>query len=213
METGFTSQIRTLKRSKIRTKVDARLKSFAAFENKSEQFWFSELCFCILTANSKAKTAIEIQKELGPQGFRTASLNKLKQTILKNKHRFYNNKAKYIVEARQHKNVKRVIQALVKDAGEPEARDWLVNNVKGIGYKEASHFLRNVGYKNVAILDRHILNLLVENRRIKTKPKTLNSKVYTKIERILQNIADELKMSQAELDMYLWYMKTGEVLK
>ena len=42
-----------------------------------------------------------------------------------------------------------------------QAREWLVHNVKGIGYKEAGHFSRNIGFtQDLAILDRHILKNL-----------------------------------------------------
>jgi N-glycosylase/DNA lyase len=73
--------------------------------------------------------------------------------------------------------------------------------------------LRNVGYKNLAILDRHVLNLMKEYDIIKEKPKTLNKKKYLEIEKIFKKIANTLKMSCAELDLYVWYMKTGKVLK
>ncbi|GAJ17855.1 unnamed protein product, partial [marine sediment metagenome] len=33
---------------------------------------------------------------------------------------------------------------------EIKLREWVVKNFKGLGYKEASHFLRNIGYKNFA---------------------------------------------------------------
>ncbi len=88
-----------------------------------------------------------------------------------------------------------------------------MKNIKGIGYKEASHFLRNVGYKNIAILDRHIINLMLEYGLIEEKPKTLSRKIYLSIEKKLKIIADRLNMPMAELDLYMWYMKTGEVLK
>ena len=107
-------------------------------------------------------------------------------------------------------NIKDIIQK-IKD--ERTAREWLVNNVKGLGYKEASHFLRNVGYNNVAILDRHILNLMVENKLLKEKPKTLNKKLYLDIENKLELLAKKLGLNLAELDFYMWYLKTGEVLK
>ena len=92
------------------------------------------------------------------------------------------------------------------------AREWLVKNVKGIGYKEASHFLRNVGYKNLAILDRHILNLMDEEGLIE-KPKSLTRKNYLEIEKKFIALSKRLKMSAAELDLHMWHMKTGEVLK
>lgn len=72
---------------------------------------------------------------------------------------------------------------------------------------------RNVGFKNLSILDRHILNLLYENGYISKVPKPLTKKIYLKIERVFQKLAEELNMSCAELDLYMWFMKTGEVLK
>jgi len=42
-----------------------------------------------------------------------------------------------------------------------DMREWLIRSIRGIGYKEASHFLRNIGLgENLAILDRHILKNL-----------------------------------------------------
>jgi len=38
--------------------------------------------------------------------------------------------------------------------------EWLVKNLTGLGYKEAGHFLRNIGSGKIAILDRHILRNL-----------------------------------------------------
>ena len=49
--------INELRVSKVSKIVKQRLKEFEAFKNKSTAEWFSELCFCILTANSKAETA------------------------------------------------------------------------------------------------------------------------------------------------------------
>ena len=203
----LVKEIKSLENSSVKNKVDKRLKEFEDFKNKRE--WFSELCFCILTANSKAATALKIQEELTQKGFCEYSLDDIRKTIRKNKHRFHNNKAKYIINAREHIDIKNKI----KELNEIKAREWLAKNVKGLGYKEASHFLRNVGYKNLAILDRHILNLMKEYAFIKEKPKTLNKKKYLKIEKIFKKIADTLKMSCAELDLYMWYMKTGKVLK
>ena len=127
--------------------------------------------------------------------------------IKRNKHRFHNNKTKYIVEARKYKNIKTI---LVK---EDDPREWLVKHIKGLGYKESSHFLRNVGYTDYAIVDRHILNVLLDNKVIKEKPLSLNKKVYLEIEGKLALIGKKLKMNQAKLDLYLWYIKTGKVLK
>jgi len=209
-------QIEQLRNSDTRKIVEQRLSEFSAFRNKPNEEWFSELCFCLLTANSKARTAISIQKELGGDGFCSCAADDIRQCIIRNKHRFHNNKTKYIVEARKFLDIKDKIRSIVGGKGkhgEIEAREWLVNNIKGLGYKEASHFMRNVGYFNLSILDRHILNLMADNSIIGSKPDSLTPKVYKEIEQIFAGIAAQLGMSLAELDLYMWYMKTGEVLK
>jgi len=43
--------------------------------------------------------------------------------------------------------------------------------------------------------------------------KILNKKTYLKIEEKLRTIADKLKLTLAEFDLYLWYLETGKVLK
>lgn len=202
-------QIYELQNSKVRKVVEKRLEEFEELGKKGNDEWFSELCFCLLTANSRARTAIEIQKQLGVKGFKEAGEETISRVIKLNKHRFHNNKAKYIVCSRANKDIKDKLAGM----SEVESREWLVKNIKGLGYKEASHFLRNVGKKNLAILDRHILNLMAENKLIKEKPKSLTKSNYLEIEEKFNGLAEKLKMSSAELDLYMWYMKTGEVLK
>lgn len=199
------SEIRNIKPGICKT-INKRLKEFKALGRKGNKEWFCELCFCILTANSKAKTALSIQEELKAEGFLCLPKEDLCDCIKRNKHRFHNNKAEFITKARKYKNIKTILK------GEDDPRDWLVGNIKGLGWKESSHFLRNVGYTGYAILDRHILNVLEENGII-MKPRVLNSKEYKRIEKILKKIGESLKMNQAELDLYIWYIKTGEVLK
>ncbi|MDP6670268.1 MAG: N-glycosylase/DNA lyase [archaeon] len=210
---SLVGEIERLVKSDVALEVKGRLLEFESFKNKRGDEWFSELCFCILTANSRADTAIQIQKELGTKGFCSACAADVKKCIRKNKHRFHNNKTKFIVGAREHLGVKKIVQEIVEREGEKAAREWLVKNVKGIGFKEASHFMRNVGYKNLAILDRHILNLMLENGLIKKKPVSLNKKKYLEIEEKFRALAKKLKMQPAELDLYMWFMKTGKVLK
>jgi len=94
---------------------------------------------------------------------------------------------------------------------EREARKWIVENVKGLGWKEASHFLRNVGFKNVAIIDRHVLNTLKEYGLIKSTK--LTPKKYLQIERKLGRLCEKTGLKQGELDFYLWFLKTGKVHK
>ena len=197
----------------VKDMVDKRQREFSDMQKKKDPAWFSELCFCILTANSKAKTAIQIQEELGFNGFCTLSRPDLAACIRKHGHRFHNNKSGFITGARKHKDIKRKVHAQVREGGQLQAREWLVANIKGIGYKEASHFLRNVGFTELAILDRHILNILHSEGIIESRPKTLSKKTYLDIESRMEKVADRHSLCQSELDMYMWYMKTGEILK
>ena len=125
-------------------------------------------------------------------------------------HRYPKSRAKYIVEARRYIDSLKEIIEKFKD--ENELRKWLVENIKGIGYKEASHFLRNIGFSDLAIIDFHIIDILAKYKLIQ-KPKTLTERKYLEIENLLRRIAKKLSASLAELDLYLWYMETGKILK
>src|SRR3989338_5376158 len=202
----LVQQIQHLQQTEIKQKIGHRLAEFQQFQTdeKSAQDWFSEFCFCLLTANAKSKTACAVQWEIGAAGFATLSQEALVSVIRRNKHRFHNTKAKYIIAAREHQDIK---EKILNFSEQKEMREWLVANVKGYGYKEASHFLRNVGFCDLAILDRHVLNHLFENKVIRKIPSSLHQKSYLLIERKMEDLCAALGMSQAELDMYLWYMK------
>ncbi len=152
-----------------------------------------------MTANFDAARAIKIQNDIG-KGFLTLSEKDLAKELKRLGHRFPNTRAKYIAEARTH------AKSLKLD------RDWLATNIKGLGYKESSHFLRNVGCDDCAIIDFHIIDVLVKNNMIR-RPKTLNRQKYLEIEKILKKLADASGLTLAELDFYLWYMETGKILK
>lgn len=190
-------KINELKKSQVKETVDTRIKEFK--QKKTRKEIFKELCFCLMTANFRADKSIMIQKEIN-DGFLTFTEKALAKKLKELGHRFPNTRAKYIVEARKH------IQKL------PGTREWLFENVKGLGMKESSHFLRNIGQDNYAIIDFHIIDVLTENGII-DKQKTLNKKIYLEIEEKLKKLGQKTGLTQAELDFYLWYMETGKVLK
>lgn len=201
--------INKLKNSKVKEIVDARIIEFKDIGKKSNIEIFKELCFCILTANFNAEKSIKIQKEIG-NGFMDFPEDLLAKRLKELGHRYYHIRAKYIVEARKYINsLKDIINSF---NNENELREWLVKNIKGLGYKEASHFLRNIGYTNFSIIDFHIIDLLIRYGLIK-KPMTLTKKKYLEIEKLLREIAEKLNINLAELDLYLWYIETGKILK
>jgi N-glycosylase/DNA lyase len=201
--------IKRLKDSNIKNIVDQRLRQFNQVGESSSEEIFKELCFCILTANCGAERCIEVQASIG-EGFLTLSEPQLANRLRKLGHRYPNVRAKYIVEARRYKDtIKDVIGAFNNNI---DARTWLVKNIKGIGYKEASHFLRNIGCTDLAIIDFHIIDILTRYGIIK-RPKTLTRKRYYEIEDQLKTTARKSDLNLAELDLYLWYIETGKILK
>ena len=186
-------------------KIKERLQEFAQLNKANNLEWFNELCFCILTANSKALTAINIQKEMNKDGFLKKTQTQITDIIRKHGHRFCNTKAKYIVAARKFINIKDILANLDTKA----ARELLVKNIKGLGYKESSHFLRNVGYHDVAIIDRHILRFLYQEKLIDEIPKTITKKQYLDFE----NILSKFEIPSDELDLIIWHKMTGTILK
>jgi N-glycosylase/DNA lyase len=202
------NKIENLKQSEISNIIQERIKEFKNIDKNSNVELFKEICFCLLTANYNAEKSIKIQNEIG-ECFLTDSKEALSKKLKTLGHRFPNARAEYISESLKCKDkLNEVIQFPDKKA----LRDWIVNNVKGLGYKEASHFLRNVGFDDYAIIDFHIIDILVDNKIIK-RPKTLTKKRYFEIEEILNKLAKKTGLTLAELDLYLWYMETGKILK
>ena len=197
-----------LKESNVGTLVDTRIKEFKEIDRGSGDDLFNELCFCVLTANFNAEKCIMIQSEIGDE-FLTLSEEGLAKRLAELGHRYPNTRAKYISESAKYKDS---LKNIVHSSEGKELREWLVKNIKGFGYKEASHFLRNIGFDDYAIIDFHIVNTLVRYNLIK-RPKSLSKKRYLEIENVLKDIARKLDFSLAELDLYLWYIETGKILK
>ncbi|WP_456464584.1 N-glycosylase/DNA lyase [Persephonella sp.] len=170
---------------------------------------FSEACFCILTANSSAVMGIKIQKEIGIDGFKKYPYEKLFEIIRKKGHRFAQQRAERIIKLREKEQF--LLETSKEEDGK-EAREKLVKNIYGYGYKEASHFLRNIGFDDVGIIDRHISRFLFEKGLVKPR-KTITKKVYLECEEALKKIAADLGLKLSELDLYIFYIKTGKVLK
>jgi len=202
-------KVNALVKSSINALIQKRVNEFYNFK-RTDLNLFSELCFCLLTANFNAEKSIFIQSKIG-NGFLNLSESKLAERLKSLGHRYPNTRVSFICIARNYKNsLRRIISSFSSDE---ERREWLVKNIKGLGYKEASHFLRNIGYDDYAIIDFHIIDILEREKLIKERPKTLNKQKYLKIEEVLRKLGRKLNLNLAELDLYLWYIETGKVLK
>lgn len=206
---ALLKSIEDLKESTVKDLIDTRLREFKEIGDASNKEIFKELCFCILTAHYNAERSMKMQKLMGDD-FLTLPKAQLAEKLKRLGHRYPDARAKYIIAAREYKNSMREI--IDKFNNDNKLRDWFAKNIKGIGYKEASHFLRNIGYSDFAIIDFHILNVLAKHGLIE-KPKTLTRKRYLEIEDLMKRIAKKAKLTLAELDLYLWYTETDKVLK
>jgi N-glycosylase/DNA lyase len=205
---SLIEKIEALKKEPLAQVISQRMKEFKEYGEEKEDKVFSELCFCLITANFQAEKCIQIQRDMG-RGFEILPQEELAKKLKEVGHRFWPQRAERIVMARECKSD--LCNLVFKRSGK-EMRDWLVKNVKGLGMKESSHFLRNVGYEDIAIIDFHIIDLLVEEEFIE-KPKTVTPKRYLEIEKVLSELGKKVGLNLAELDLYLWYLETGKVLK
>jgi N-glycosylase/DNA lyase len=194
--------------TKRRPEVRKRLNEFSNnAKNKGINDTFLELCFCICTPQSKAVKVAEVIHEGNMDKLLYAEHSELARLLQKNT-RFHNNKAKHIISARSH------ISKLKKlSTDSVEAREFIVKNIKGLGYKEASHYLRNIGYRNLCIIDRHIITLMYELKVFPDTKFPSTSKQYLNMERKIKDYAIKHKYDVDELDLVLWSIKTGYVFR
>lgn len=216
MKDEFVKKLRdsyAVKKSDIR----GRLKEFKEiYESGSEEKLFEELCFCIFTAGASAKmgvTSVEAARDILAEG----SLGSLKRK-LKGVHRFHNKRPEYVIHTREYLKQEHgfKLRELIFSNDDPIGRrDFLAKNknIKGIGYKEASHFLRNIGFSGYCILDKHILVTMHEIGLIKNSKPPGKRDDYLKIEKKLLEFSEQVGIHIDELDLLLWSEKTGEILK
>jgi N-glycosylase/DNA lyase len=203
--------------SERRREIRARLAEFEEVRRTAtdERLW-EELVFCIFTAGASARMglgSIEAVRHLLGRG-----THEELASALQSKHRYPNSRSGYIVVTREYLEADcqlRLRERLENFVDPFERRDWLARTreIKGLGYKESSHFLRNVGYRGYAILDKHILRCLAEVGVLDTPRPPATRARYLSTEERLRRFADNLGVDFDELDLVLWSMKTGEILK
>jgi N-glycosylase/DNA lyase len=176
---------------------------------------FEEMVFCILTANTSAVSGMKAVDNIREILIEGSTTDIYKGLVLAG-YRFPNTRANYITETRKifvNEYNFDFLQIFRKYTKSNHLREFFVCNVKGFGYKEASHFLRNVGIFGLAILDKHILNTLYEKGIIEKVPATLNKQRYLEIEDKFKIFSKQLGISMDELDLLFWSMKNGNIMK
>jgi N-glycosylase/DNA lyase len=202
-----------------RKQIRARLDQFQAIwrEGSDEQLW-EELVFCIFTAGASARMgfrAVEAIRPLLMEGRREDMTLALRTA---GAHRFPIERPGYIVVTRNYlrEHCDMALREKLRSFADPlERRDWLAREkgIKGLGYKESSHFLRNIGLLGHAILDKHVMSCLLDLKVVDTSKPPATRARYLETESRLRSFAGEIRIDFDELDLVLWSMKTGEVLK
>lgn len=203
-----------------------------------EELWH-RFCLCVLSSNVPYELAVSAFNRLlklgvininwiisrgDSQKIIATFLSQPKYLPLKRdgsfrKYRFPNMRAKNIVNSAffltdNNMGFKFILNNNDSDSS---VREILVNSFHGFGLKQATHFLRDIGYtKNLAIVDTHIisfLNIIFEYNPSLEKKLTPNK--YLKIEKLFQNVACELGLELAIFDMAVWhYMRQeGKLVK
>ncbi len=199
-----------LRNAKLRARVLERAEEFKLNNLGDEDLWFRELVFCILTANSSFVSAYYSLQSLGDSIY-VGTKEEIAKALKESGYRFYNLKATYIVKNREliYGKLKRTVKEIA-DVDQLRAREFLLN-LHGIGMKEASHFLRNVGYFDLAIIDRHILNFIQNYLVISNKHLTKTKYIY--LESVLRGISANLNIQLGLLDLFIWFKETKTLVK
>lgn len=193
---------------------------------QEDELWF-HICFCILSSNvpfemaqSATRHLIEMnlidrkQSALHPKMSLECIASELskpcylppKKNKNKRKYRFPNVRAKHIVQTAVNLQGIRIKDALQRCETDYQGRDFFVKYVYGMGYKESSMFLRNIGYScTLAVIDNHILHFMKEIGLVDPKEYRIQSpKTYLQLEMLLRNFASEKQVELPILDIAIW---------
>ena len=217
MENEYLNEILSVY-EKIKPDIKRRLEDFKEIwlDGNNEDI-HEELSFCILTPQSKARSAWSAIIKLRDNGLLYSGDE---EEIVKylNVVRFKNTKAKNLVILREQMKDS-LGEVITKDffsiLGDVfEMREWIVKHIRGMAHKEASHFLRNVGFGDeIAILDRHILRNLLRLGVVDEIPQTITPKRYKEIEKKMARYCEKIGLPMDEFDLLLWYLEAGEIFK
>ncbi len=189
------------------------LKRLAEYRKIDSSQYFYELLYCLMTPQSRAVHAGAAQKKFEELQFKENECDpEIVLSDARHYIRFHKTKSKWIREMKL--NYTEIASAIASKISAVEKREWLVQHINGLSYKEATHFLRNIGQNDgLTILDRHILKNLKYYGVIRMLPPSMTKKRYAAIEKKFQLFSGEIGISVDELDLLFWSNETGEILK
>jgi len=203
---------------------------------KEEGKLLSELTLCILSSQEKYEVALAMMKTLRDKNILTiprkiAEVKKIETEVKKilrtpvsfsineriylRRIRFYHTKGSYIVNTIKniYTNNLSLCDIISKSSSYEETRRNIIYYSCGIGPKQASMFLRNIGfYSEFAVLDKHILDYMELMGLMCNSISRFSDIVsYQKIETKLKSYADSVNVNLLHLDLAIW--TTMRILK
>lgn len=198
----------------VEHQIDSRLDEFRnIYLRENDEQIFRELCFCILSSGVGPRVAEKSVTALSDM-ILTGSESEMIH-LLNGTHK-YPEKASYLYTTREYLKENfsfKLITKLKSIDAFNERRDFIANNkyIKGIGYVQASHFLRNIGFRGYAILDKNILNTLFELGVTEDLKPPTSKKRYLEKEDRMREFSEILQISIDKLDLLLWYRKNKKI--
>lgn len=190
---------------------ESKLKEFEDTHNNSSQ-WFEEMAFCVFAANSSAEMGLKAVELLRPH-LESGSLEDFIQSV-EGKVRFYNVRSEYLYHNKVFlEGLDQDFEDLLKGLDFFERREFIRKNFKGFGMKESSHFLRNIGFRGYAIVDKHVLSVMKDLGVFKEVRPPKNQKEYLELEKKIKGFADSHNLCVDKLDLALWSFRTQKVIK
>jgi len=198
----------------VESDIDNRLSEFSNIHLRGDdEEIFRELCFCILSSGVGPKMAERSVTVLGDK-LLNGSAAKLKN-LLVGTHK-YPDKVSYIHDTREYlkEGLNLCLITKLKSIEDPdERRDFIAGNknIRGMGYVQASHFLRNIGFCGYAILDKNILKSLYELGITQDIKPPTSRKRYMEKENRFREFSNEVQISIDKLDLLLWYRRANSI--
>lgn len=195
--------------------IEEAIARFRRAGRASDEELFSEMVFCLLAIQTSARRSDVAARALASNGLLWRGTSDELAHFLRQRVRFHNHKARYLVAARERFfGDEPTLRTWLLATPPVVARECLVREVDGFGHKEASHFLRNVGRgQEFAILDRHVLKNLRYHGVLRAIPESLTPSRYLAIEERVGALAERVRIPMEALDLVFWSRETGEVFK
>jgi len=202
---------------------DIEKKETFHWSDATEERLLFELILAVLGSQNRYEVALRFSEEIQKNGLlksQTKSVDELTieiQDILSKalkidgkftKYRFPNAKAKYIAYDLLYLQSCGGLKSLFAQTDNiANVRAFFVKEIKGMGPKQSSHFLRNVGYSNeFAVLDVHILRYMhIQGIIEETYTKAIGTlKQYEKLEALLIDFLKYMKYPIGFVDQAIW---------